>query len=96
MLTGIMMNKYNLYGSEGCHLCEQALEICLTVLSTEQLSQIDIIEQEKVAHEEQTLVELYAVHIPVLERLEEDSRNNEKLFWPFSQEQVTQLIRSNK
>ena len=90
------MSKYNLYGSEGCHLCEQALEICLTVLSSEQLKQIDIIEQDRVAHEEQTLVELYGVHIPVLERLEEDSRNNEKLFWPFSQEQVTQLIRSNK
>jgi len=90
------MSKYNLYGSEGCHLCEQALEICLTVLSSEQLKQIDIIEQVSVAHEEQTLVELYGVHIPVLERLEEDSRNNDKLFWPFSQEQVTQLIRSNK
>lgn len=85
------MNKYNLYGSEGCHLCEQALEICLTVLSTEQLSQIDIVEQETVAHEEQTLVELYGVHIPVLEKLAQDSSNNTKLFWPFTQTQVEQL-----
>jgi len=86
------MSKYNLYGSEGCHLCEQALDICLTVLSSKQLTQIDIVEQEKVAHEAQTLVELYGVHIPVLERLEEDSRNNSKLFWPFSQEQVSQFV----
>lgn len=85
------MKKYNLYGSEGCHLCEQALAICLTVLSTEQLMQIDIIEQESVAHEKQTLVELYGVHIPVLEKLAQDSSQNTKLFWPFTQAQVEQL-----
>ncbi len=86
------MSEFNLYGSEGCHLCEQALTICLTVISKEQLKQVDIIEQERVAHEEQTLVELYGVHIPVLEKLEDDSSKNTKLFWPFSQEQVTQLV----
>jgi len=86
------MKQFNLYGSEGCHLCEQALNICLTVLSSEQLSQIDIIEQERVSHEAQTLVELYGVHIPVLEKLEDDSSKNTKLFWPFSQEQVTHLV----
>ena len=85
------MNQYNLYGSEGCHLCEQALAICLSVLSTEQLNQIDIIEQESVAHEKQTLVELYGVHIPVLEKLAQDSSKNTKLFWPFTQAQVEQL-----
>ena len=85
------MNQYNLYGSEGCHLCEQALAICLTVLSREQLNQIDIIEQESVAHEKQTLVELYGVHIPVLEKLAQDSSKNTKLFWPFTQAQVEQL-----
>ena len=85
------MNKYNLYGSEGCHLCEQALAICLNVFREEQLQQIDIIEQESVAHEQQTLVELYGVHIPVLEKLEQDSSENTKLFWPFTAEQVEQL-----
>jgi len=88
----LVMRKYNLYGSEGCHLCEQALVICLAVLSNEQLIQIDIVDQEKVAHEKQTLVELYGVHIPVLEKLENDSSKNIKLFWPFSLEQVTQLV----
>ena len=86
------MNRYNLYGSEGCHLCEQALAICLEVLAKDQLIEIDIIDQESVAHEEQTLVELYGVHIPVLEKLAQDSSKNSKLFWPFSQEQVTQLV----
>ncbi|MCJ8294385.1 MAG: glutaredoxin family protein [Colwellia sp.] len=85
------MNKYNLYGSEGCHLCEQALIICLAVLPRAQLTEIDIIENERVGHEEQTLVELYGVHIPVLEKLAQDSSKNTKLFWPFSQAQVEQF-----
>ena len=85
------MNKYNLYGSEGCHLCEQALAICLAELPRSQLIEIDIIEQEGVAHETQTLVELYGVHIPVLEKLAQDSSKNTKLFWPFSQAQVEQF-----
>ncbi|PKH87058.1 glutaredoxin family protein [Colwellia sp. Bg11-28] len=89
------MTKYNLYGSEGCHLCEQALAICLTVLTVEQLTQVDIIEQESVDHETETLVELYGVHIPVLEKLEQNSSENTKLFWPFTQAQVTQLVNSN-
>ena len=87
-----MMNKYNLYGSEGCHLCEQALALCLAVISTEQLSQVDIIDNERVEHETKTLVKLYGVHIPVLEKLEQNSSKNTKLFWPFTQAQVTQLI----
>jgi len=82
------MNKYNLYGSDGCHLCEQALALCLTVLPSEQLTQIDIIEQERVEHEKKTLVELYGVHIPVLEKLEQNSSKNT---WPFTQAQVEQL-----
>jgi hypothetical protein len=86
------MNKYYLYGSEGCHLCEQALAICLAVLSREQFVEIDIIEQEKVAHEEQTLVELYGVHIPVLEKLRDDSNKNTRLFWPFNHDQVVKFI----
>ena len=85
------MSKYNLYGSDGCHLCEQALALCLTVLPSEQLTQIDIIEQERVEHEKKTLVELYGVHIPVLEKLEQNSSENTKLFWPFTQAQVEQL-----
>ncbi|PKI17188.1 glutaredoxin family protein [Colwellia sp. 12G3] len=89
------MIKYNLYGSEGCHLCEQALTLCLKVLTVEQVTQVDIIEQENVDHETKTLVELYGVHIPVLEKLAQNSSENTKLFWPFTQAQVTQLVNSN-
>ena len=86
-----MMTQYNLYGSDGCHLCEQALILCLKVLSNEQLTQVDIIEQERVEHETKTLVDLYGVHIPVLEKLAQNSNENTKLFWPFTQAQVEQL-----
>lgn len=86
-----MMNKYHLYSSEGCHLCEQALAICLTFIKPEQLIIVDIVDVETVPHEEKTLVELYGVHIPVLEKLNVDSNKNIKLFWPFTAEQVETL-----
>lgn len=91
------MIKYNLYGSEGCHLCEQALELCMLVIPQTQLEKIDIVDQESVSHESKTLVELYAIHIPVIEKLTLDQVNPEtivhsqKLFWPFTQEQLTLL-----
>jgi len=86
------MTKYNLYGSEGCHLCEEALSLCLLVVNKEQLSLVDIVDQETIAHESKTLVELYGIHIPVIEKLNpESSTVNQKLFWPFTVEQLTQL-----
>ncbi|QBG35062.1 glutaredoxin family protein [Litorilituus sediminis] len=84
----MIVKKFNLYGSEGCHLCEQALAICLPLIPADELAQIDIIEQESVPHEQASLVELYGVHIPVLERLSD----NKKLFWPFDVEQVAGLL----
>jgi hypothetical protein len=90
------MIKYNLYGSEGCHLCEQALALCLPVIGAEQLNLIDIVDQETVAHESKTLVELYGVHIPVIEKLNSESSTvNQKLFWPFTLEQLTQLTQKS-
>lgn len=86
------MIKFNLYGSEGCHLCEEALSLCLLVIPNEQLNQVDIVDQLTVEHESKTLVELYGVHIPVIEKLTNDSQKaNQKLFWPFTKEQLTQL-----
>ncbi|MGB1199858.1 MAG: glutaredoxin family protein [Thalassotalea sp.] len=75
-----MTVKYNLYSSEGCHLCEQALSLCITVLDNRVIKVVDIVDEE-------SLVEQYGVHIPVLERLSD----NEKLFWPFTQQDVEKL-----
>jgi hypothetical protein len=88
----MITEEYILYGSDGCHLCEQALAICLSVLTHEQLSEIDIVDQQSVAHEAKSLVELYGVHIPVLEKLGNPLCENKKLFWPFTAEQVAELI----
>ncbi|MFB0980946.1 MAG: glutaredoxin family protein [Alteromonadaceae bacterium] len=77
---------FNLYSSEGCHLCEQALVLIGNVIPDHQIEVIDIIDNE--LEGEQNLVELYGVHIPVLERLSD----NHKLFWPFEQSQVVELI----
>ena len=81
------MKKYNLYTSEGCHLCEDALVLCETVIDAQDIAKIDIIDQEKVSHETLSLVELYGVHIPVLEAL----NSNKKLFWPFTAQQIKEL-----
>lgn len=69
--------NYKLYSSKGCHLCEQALELCQKANIAQQVVVIDIVEDEK-------LVELYGISIPVLENY----RTAEKLFWPFTLEQI--------
>jgi hypothetical protein len=76
-----MSVKFNLYGSEGCHLCEEALALCLAVMPAADICVVDILDDDK-------LVTLYRVHIPVLERIS----SQEKLFWPFEQAQVLELL----
>lgn len=80
-----MTIKYYLYSSEGCHLCEQALELFKQVAEQKILSVIDIVDNEL---SETNLVELYGVHIPVLERLSD----HEKLYWPFNEVQLKAFI----
>lgn len=76
-----MQNAYILYSSEGCHLCEQALAMCLPYLSPEQITIVDIVDDE-------SLVERYGVSIPVLKR----NVDNEELYWPFTTEQIIEFI----
>ncbi|WP_235839734.1 glutaredoxin family protein [Cognaticolwellia mytili] len=76
-----MLAKFNLYGTEGCHLCEDALALCEQVMPEADINVVDIIDDEK-------LVELYRISIPVLERLSDQA----KLFWPFEQKQILELL----
>jgi hypothetical protein len=76
-----MSVKFNLYGTEGCHLCEDALALCGQVMPKVDINVVDIIDDEK-------LVELYRISIPVLERLSDQA----KLFWPFEQTQILELL----
>jgi hypothetical protein len=76
-----MSVKFNLYGTLGCHLCDDALALCTADISVEEISVVDIIDDEK-------LLELYRISIPVLERLSD----HKKLFWPFDQAQILELL----
>lgn len=76
-----MSSKFKLYSSEGCHLCEQALAICTGIIKSNELIVVDIVEDE-------SLVELYGIHIPVLE----NTTNEEKLFWPFDASQIKAIL----
>ena len=71
---------FKLYSSEGCHLCEQALELCAPHIKASDLEVVDIVEDEK-------LVELYGISIPVLERC----TDNKMLYWPFNEAQINEL-----
>jgi len=72
---------FHLYSSEGCHLCEQATALCNKLMINNQFKEVDIVDDE-------TLVALYGIHIPVLERLSD----NKKLFWPFNYEEIMELL----
>jgi len=74
-----MIQDFILYSSIGCHLCEQALEICQQLAISVQV--VDIVEDDK-------LVSLYGTHIPVLER----KADQQQLFWPFTAQQIRELI----
>ncbi len=76
-----MSAKFNLYGTEGCHLCDDALALCEQVMPKADINIVDIIDDEK-------LVALYRISIPVLERLSDQA----KLFWPFEQKQILELL----
>lgn len=75
-----MSRTFILYSSEGCHLCEQALALCYQQLAPASIEIVDIVDDD-------TLVELYGVHIPVLERI----TDGQKLFWPFNAKQILEL-----
>ncbi|AOW75424.1 hypothetical protein A3Q34_00125 [Colwellia sp. PAMC 20917] len=77
---------FHLYSSAGCHLCEQAAELIVDIIPDHQIKVVDIIDDD--TSSENNLVKLYGVHIPVLERLSD----NTLLFWPFEQSQVVELI----
>ncbi|NMP15263.1 glutaredoxin family protein [Thalassotalea sp. Y01] len=73
---------YALYGTEGCHLCDDAQALCDMVLSNQGYRLVDIVDDEK-------LVELYATSIPVLEHLP----SHVALYWPFDFQQLQEFIR---
>jgi len=69
-----------LFGTSGCHLCEQAEDI-VNACVPDGVETVDIAEQEQ-------WQERYAVRIPVLY----DPETKQELGWPFDQAEVEDFI----
>ncbi|TMO53646.1 glutaredoxin family protein [Pseudoalteromonas phenolica] len=74
------MDKFTLYHTEGCHLCEQALALLNAQLNSEQIILRDIVEELE-------LVEKYQYTIPVVA-----NKNNQELGWPFDEQKLKEFI----
>ncbi len=77
------MLELNLYSTSHCHLCEQA-ESLLMSLSEQydiQWHTIEITEDDK-------LMQMYEIKIPVIKRTDNDNELN----WPFTSQQLIQFL----
>ncbi len=74
-----MQAKIMLYGTVGCHLCDDA-DAILRQLHVDAVH-VDIAEDDG-------LLEKYGVRIPVLRRMD----NNSELGWPFDAADVTRFL----
>lgn len=74
------MDKFTLYHTEGCHLCEQALELLNAQLLPQQIILRDIVEESE-------LIEKYQYTIPVVA-----NNNNQELGWPFDEQKLKEFI----
>lgn len=67
------MSQFVLYGTLGCHLCDEAEALLVPLLSADcSVECVDISESDQ-------LIEQYGELIPVLRRLRDDA----ELRWPF-------------
>ena len=71
-----------LFGTLGCHLCEDAEQVLQPFVAQGLIVELlDIIDSPQ-------WLERYALTIPVLRRVD----NGQELFWPFDQQAVLQLL----
>ena len=76
------MNQFILYGTLGCHLCDEAEAVLLPLLSAEcSIECIDISDSDQ-------LIAQYGTLIPVLQRL----RDGAELRWPFVSAQAHEFL----
>lgn len=79
-----MTTKLLLFGTLGCHLCEEAEAMAAALNHSNLAVDIEIID---IAEQEQWQ-ENYAIHIPVVYHPE----SRAELFWPFDIEEFKQFI----
>jgi hypothetical protein len=79
-----MQKEYVLYGTSGCHLCEEAEAIVSRAIKNH-----NIIYLNKDIVEDDDLLNQYALTIPVFSCQE----TREELNWPFTEEAINAFIR---
>ncbi|BCE01856.1 glutaredoxin family protein [Marinicellulosiphila megalodicopiae] len=75
---------YNLYSTDGCHLCEQALALIAQVNPNIKINVLDIMDDP-------VWLESFQIRIPVLEI----PNTSIQLDWPFDAEQLSQFLSTN-
>jgi len=79
------MTVLTLYGTEDCHLCEEAQGIVLMAQQGSDsgilLDIVDIVDDDKLYKE-------YQFSIPVIE----NKKTGQQLFWPFELEQLYEIL----
>lgn len=75
---------FYLYSSEGCHLCEQAWQLCFELGIGNEVTVVDIVNSD----DSEQLVERYGIRIPVIKKLADQS----ELGWPFDIEQLQEFV----
>jgi hypothetical protein len=79
-----MQKEYILYGTSGCHLCEEAEAIISRAMKDQ-----NIIYQRQDIVEDDNLLRQYALTIPVFKCLV----TRQELNWPFTEEAIKAFIR---
>lgn len=72
-----------LYGTSGCHLCEQAEVVLQRVLDTGLVARVAVVDISTT----ETLMQRFAWRIPVLQRAD-----GSELDWPFDQAEVRNFL----
>lgn len=73
LINGVVMNQFILYGTLGCHLCDEAEALLIPLITADcSIECIDIGDSD-------ALIERYGESIPVLRRV----RDEAELCWPF-------------
>ncbi|AOT08450.1 glutaredoxin family protein [Pseudoalteromonas luteoviolacea] len=78
------MARVVLYHTDGCHLCEQAHDLAVTVLALDDIHHQDILDDERLMAQFQT-------SIPVLKNI----KTGKLLNWPFTQQQIQEFIQED-
>ncbi|MCP1676249.1 hypothetical protein J2T57_003408 [Natronocella acetinitrilica] len=75
-----------LYGTDGCHLCEDAARIVSETVKAEYVT----VQEVDIVHDE-ALLQRYGTRIPVLKRV----GGMDELCWPFDHADVARLTRTD-